>query len=435
MKDLAKKTVEEIKADLISGVEDINSLDLAKADHRTAMIGALEARPALLKNVNSSNNEAFLNYAIEKNHEWFVYIKKEQYFDKIAQMFLYGRLTVGDGKKSARGTAADEYYDGFAFAVQKSIDDKTTLSCNYTTPEGDEIYYYDKSLDIPLALKSGAKFVIKVDDAVKLINEIDLNVTFLGEKKIKHLISELLSSEYNSYITEYISKKSEGYYSILASLSELEEGLIKHLNKALSEYGLSVSSVVVKRIAIPKDIQSKIENLAFDIRQRKAEMDADAELAQVSLKNYEAKIAIQSKYPEAEPSLTEYEKDQALKRYLIKTGKYREEQVDRDIDIRRVKETTDSRIDKVQDIIPEIIQNTTNYFMVLFIVFASISLLPLFILLGLEYIGAAFIYLATDILIFGLIAAFNTSKFSTAKKIEPDKISSVEEKGETNGNE
>lgn len=423
MKVIEKQTTEEIVACLISGDISINDLDMAKADHRDALVAVMETRPSILKDVNSAKKETVLNYIIEKNHELFVYLNNEQYYNEIAQMFLYGQLTASENKKSGKGTA-NASFDGFNFTVQKSIDEKILLTCLYTTPADCEIYYNDKKLGIPLSLKSSAKFLVKIEDAVKMIKKIDLNVSYLGENKIKHLISELIAIKYNAYLADYLSKNEEGYYSVLSSFPEIEAGLLKHLNNELTEYGILLTSVVIKKIAIPQELQEKIENLAFDIRQRNAEMEADANLARISLENYKAKLELQSKYPETDHSLTEYEKDLALKRYLIKKGRYEQEVVDRSIYIKKADESADNQINKIDEVIPEIAPEKSN-FKGIFFTISVIAAIIFIIFMAAKSFGAGFIFLGSATLLLGVIAAFNTKKF-VSPNIEPENNATVE---------
>jgi hypothetical protein len=415
MPALDKKSCDVLEDELVRGILDINSLNLAKESQRQAFLAAIERRPALLAQVSALNEEHFLPFAIDHNYEWFVHLKKEQYSDKIAQIYLYNRLTASEQSQKKKFDTAAECME---FIVQKSMDDKILLTCLYTTPEGDEICYNDTKLGVPLALKSSVKFTFKINDAVKLINKIDMCVEYLGEIKIKSLLAELVSCYYAQFLTEYISKNNAGYYDLRTSYAAIEAGAKDHLSNVFADYGIVVSNIIVKKLAIPTDIQHKIEDQAFVIRQRKAEIEADAELAKISLQNYEAKLEVQKKYPDTEHSLTEYEKDLALKRYLIKNGREEKEEIDHTINIKKIHEQSDKQIAKIADIIPEIVQKA-NVFKRTFYTLLCLSLLIFFILLATESIGGAFILLGFISLIFGTIAAFCHERLKNAP-IEPE---------------
>ncbi len=411
---LESKSLDVLTNDLVMETEDINKLNLAKEIQRQAFLSAVERRPALLSRINHLNGSHFLKYAISKNYEWFIHLKKEQYFDEIAQAYIYNRLISPANLK--RGASADS--ECMSFVVQKTFDEKTLLTCLYATPEGDELLYFDNQLGIPLSLKSAVKFTLKIADAVRMIEKIDLDVAYLGENKIKTLISEIVSCEYSAYLTEYITQQATGYYTLCTSFASIEKGVMNRLNSVLSDYGLAVTGVIIKRIVIPKDIQNKIEDQAFSIRQRKAEIEADAQLAQISLKNYEEKLAVQQKYPDTEQTLTEYEKDQALRRYLIKNGRDRQETVNRAISIKQRHESGDAQIQKPADIIPEITAKA-NLFRNSFIMALMFALLIFVIVLAAGGSGGAFIYLGIVTLIFGTVAAFNTERFKNVA-VEPN---------------
>ena len=157
-------------------------------------------------------------------------------------------------------------------------------------------------------------------------------------------------------------------------------------------------------------MQYKIEDLAFQIRQKRADIEADAEFARVSLKNYEEKLSIEEKYPDAEHTLTEYEKDLALKRYLVKTGNVKEEKVDRSIKINKGKIVDVAPVEKVEDVTDEL-EPPRNSFRTGFIIFSVLALLISVIVMAAGSLGAGLIVLGISILVFGLIAAFNHDKF------------------------
>lgn len=411
---LDKKTSDVIEDQLVHGLLDVNALNLAKEAQRQAFLAAVERRPALLSQVSPLNEEHFLPFAIKHNYEWFVHLKRPQYSDATAQIYLYNRLTDVQQQKKKLGTSAE----GMEFIVQKSMDEKTLLTCLYTTPEDDEICYNDTKLGVPLALKSSVKFTLKIANAVKLIDQIDMSVEYLGEVKIKSLLTELVSCHYAQFLMEYISKNEAGYYDLRTSFAEIEAGAKKHLARVLDDYGIEVLNVIVKKIAIPTDIQHKIEDQAFAIRQRKAEIEADAELAEISLKNYEAKLEVEKKYPDAEHTLTEYEKDLALKRYLIKNGRDRKENIDHTIEIKKLNEQEDKQIAKIADIIPEIIQKA-NVFKRTFFILLAVSIFISLILLVSGSIGGGCILLGLTSLIFGSIGAFCRDRFKSTP-VEPE---------------
>ena len=404
-KKLDDKTTESIVVDLVQGVLDVNLLNLAKANQRTAFLQAVEERPALLAQVSKENEEQFFALSIGKNPELFVHLKRKQYTNTLAQIYLFDRLSTIAEKKSSQ-----------SILIGKSMDDKIVFTMSYLSSEADQLYYLDRELQVPVSLKSSLLLTLKLENAIALIDKLDTHITQLGEEKIKNVIADLVANQYKSYLNSYINDNKLGYYSLCTSLTSVEKGFVKHMSQVFEPYGIAVSDFVIKSIAIPKDIQNKIEDQAFQIRQRRADVEADSEFAKLSLESYEAKLAIHGKYPDAEVTLTEYEKDLALKRYLTKVGRHTESTVDHTIAIDRKVLRADSTVNKAEDIIPDI-PTRPNVFRRRFIVFAILAAILSFCIMGAN-VGGGKIVFGLFIFVFGLVAAFNVEKFATIK-MEP----------------
>lgn len=410
-KRLDDMSVETLVVDLVQGVTDVNQLNLAKANQRQAFFKALEERPAILTKVSKANEEHFFKTAISKNPSYFVHLTREQYTNELAQIYLFSRLN--EKRVSGKGDRSSS-----DVLVGKSLDEKIVLTYSYISSEGDELYYLDKELQVPVSLRSSIVLTLKLEDAVKFIDKLDTHITQLGEEKIKIVILDIIANQYKSYLNSYINEKQIGYYTLCTSLNDVEAGFTETIAEIFKPYGISVSNFVIKKIAIPKDIQYKLEDQAFKIRQRRANIEADAEFAKISLESYEAKLAVHNKYPDAEVTLTEYEKDLALKRYLTKVGKDTEESVDHSIKIDKKALKSDSVIVKPEDTIPDI-PTKPNIFRRLFFTFAIISFIVCLIILGAaDNPGAGLIALGICTLVFGVIAAFNVERFKTIK-VEP----------------
>ena len=395
--------IETLVQELISEVEDVNRLNLFKQNQRTAFLEAIKKRPKLLQNVKGLNAEHFLTVAINANYKNFTYLKREQYSDKLAQIFLYKRLENQDI------TDKNE-----KLIIQKSFDDRIIFNYMYSTIEGDELYYFDKELGVPASLKSGLKVSIKVVDAVALIEKLDTHITQLGANKICSTLTDIITSRYKACLNDYIAMNDVGYYTLCASSSILEGEIKEKMSEVFKEYGIIVSELTIQKLAIPKDIQYKLEDQAFQIRKKRADIEADAEFAEISLKNYEEKLAIEEKYPNAQHTLTEYEKDLALQRFLIKNGIQREQDIDHSIKLSQKEDKKDAAIAQKADVIPEVPQKK-NVFKIVYFVFLALFLTISFILMGAVGIGAGFIMLGITIIVFGLIAAFMHEKFKKQK--------------------
>lgn len=418
-------TVEELTKELIQATVDVNELNLAKVTQRDAFKEALKTHPRLLRKVNSANAKHFITFALKEDYEYFTCLKREQYTDEFVQFYLRKRLD-DEAQKRARSGKVEETAEKKRFHAGQALDEKLILQYSYLTPEKEELFYFDKELQVPLALKSNFKIQLKVEKPIEFIEKLDVEPAQLGENKICATLSDILSNPYKEYLSEFINTKQIGYYALCASVSELEENLKKKFSEIFDEYGIKVKALTIKQIAIPKDMQYKLEDQAFQIRQRRADIEADAEFAKKSLENYEAKLSLEEKYPSATHSLTEYEKDLALKRYLIKTGRHEEEKIDHSIAIKQKIEEKDSKIEKT-DVVPDITPKKNVFkqtFYTLLILFAAISLIVMIA----GSVGAGFIMLAITAAIFGTVAAVKQDKLHDLP-VEIDMSEASEDEG------
>ena len=400
--NLDNVAVETLVPELINETEDINRLNVMKQNQRDAFLKAIATRPKLLEKVKGLSANQLLTVAIKKDYRNFTYLKREQYTEELAQIFLSKRLNeyVNEDKSSH-------------LTFEKSMDNKLVFIYSYVSQEGDELYYLDKELQVPASIRSSLKMSFKLTDALALIDKMDTHITQLGQSKICSTLTDIISSNYRAILNEYIVKNDIGYYTLCSSLTEVEEYLKEKMNKAFESYGIVLNEMIIKKLAIPKDIQFKLEDQAFQIRKKRAEIDADTEFSKKSLEAYAEKLEIQEKYPNATHSLTEYEKDLALKRYLIKMGQTKEEEIDHSIKIKQKIATQDDAISQREDIIPEVPQKK-NVFKITYIVMLLVSLIVSFSCFA-AGTGTGLILLAVTVLIFGLIAAFKHDKFKQQK--------------------
>lgn len=406
MAHVEKLSVEALTNMLIQGKVDVNELNLAYANQRNAFLAAIEKRPHILKNVLKANASHFIPAALKHNAEYFLYLDKEQYEDEFIQTYLNWRLT----KDKAPAVNRDGTPVKKNFLVNQSYDKKMVFQYNYSTPETDELYYSDSELKIPLSIRSSFKIRMKLVKPIEFLEQIDLDVASLGENKIKSTLADMISSKYKAYLHEFIRKNNVGYYSLCVSVNEIEEGFVDRIEKDLRKYGLQVTDFVIKSLAIPKEIQNRVEDLAFQIRQQNAEAEASSHLAQIALDNYKTKLELEEKFPTANHTLTEYEKDLALKRYLVKHGRDVQEEVDRSIKVAAATEVQDTAILKEDDKLPEI-EPKKNKFKSTFITLLVLCLIFDFIMFVSNGVRTGFIILSIITLVFGLIAAFNREKF------------------------
>ena len=411
---LEKMTVEAIVQGLVAGTVDVNEVNVAKRNQRDAFLSAIKQRPNLLAKVKDENSDVLLPLAIRNDHTYLVYINRDQYTDALVQAFIFKRF---DERNDKKGT-----FEKRNFIVQKSLDNKAVFNYCYTTADGEELYYNDKEFGIPTSIKSSFNIALKLVDAVKLVDKLDTHITQLGAEKIKNSIEQIVSTSYRIYLNKIIHEQEISYYNLCDSFDKIKTEFTELINTKLCDYGIVVSDFNMGKIAIPKDMQRKIENLAFQLRQRRADDEANSEMARASLDNYEHKLSIQSKYPDAPYTLTEYEKDMALKRYLMKIGRGVEDTVDSSIEINQTARRVDAQISKEDDIVPDI-PVPKNKFRTNFIIMAVAAVVLSLIVMA-SNSGAGLIMLGAFVGIFGTVAAVCYDKLTQdpAAQIEPDAV-------------
>lgn len=410
--DLERMSTESLAEGLVQGTVDINAINLAFNNQRTAFRNAISRRPNLLSKIKETNVEHFFTFAVKEDYKYFLYLKKESYTESLAQLYLEERFKADENKNSAIAKENKTY----KVNTYKSMDDKMVFTYAYVTPEDDALYYFDQELQVPLSLKSSIKVTLKLVSVLDLIKTLDINVANLGKNTISQLLADKMNNQYKSFLYSYLKDKKVGYYTLSAKVEDFEEAIKGVLSKAIKDYGFEVKDFCIKKIAVPKDMRLKIEDQAFQNRQRKADVEIETELAKKSLENYEEKLSIQQKYPTATHSLTEYEKDLALKRYLIKNGRWEENEADHTVQLSQKIEKSDEALEKEKDIVPDI-PFKKNAFKSGFITGFVFSVICTFLIM-LASVGVGLIILGIVCGIFGTIASFNYEKFRDVR-IEP----------------
>ncbi len=405
---LDKMPLQDLVHDLVYEKVNVNDLSLNKKTQRDAFFEAIKERPNLLSRVKGENSMHFLKPALEVNPTNFIYLTEQQYNDELAEMYLSYRLNTKNESIDVNPAESSKW-----FTTHNSIDGKIILDYNYVTPNGEELYYFDNELNVPISIKSNFKISLKINHALTFIKKIDIHVTQLGKSKVESVIADSLDNQYRMVLSNYISKKKIGYYTLSTSISDFENELQNKLESLYKPFGIEVNKVIIRKFAIPKTIQNQIEDQAFEFRQLRADMDASVELANKSLQYYESKLSIEQKYPDAEHSLTEYEKDLALKRYLIKTGQLSKETLDRNININRQVEKGDKTLNKQEDISPEI-PPKANIFKATYIALLVISII-INIAVLFTAPGSGLIYLGVNLAVFGSVATVYKDKFKNNK--------------------
>ena len=331
--NIEKMTCEELSSCLQQETVSTKQLDFENDIHKQAFYVAVRRRPALLAMASGKDANNFVAYALKENPELLIYLPRDRWTDEWLIWYLSYRF-----QKTGMDTNV---------TCQSSFDDKLILT--YQAASQSDLCYHDYELGIPIAMRCFIYASFKLLNPFVFLQGVDLGIESVGANALNALMTNTIETIVRAELLSYIKEKKIGYYSLCESTKEVEERIEKALVAAFNNYGISVVRFTIKQMAIPKSMQTKIENLLFEIRQRRINVEAETEFAAVSLKNYQSKLEIQEKNPNAEHGLTEYEKDLALKRYLIKMGRMPKEYIDRSIDFVDVMEETDATLQQAED--------------------------------------------------------------------------------------
>ena len=252
------KSTEELVSGLIQGTLDINLLDLTVCEHREALIIALENRPSILSRVSSENEKAFFTFATKIDPKYFTQLNRNQYTDELAQAFLYACLSDTSDTNDGNSTCPD-------IVIQKSLNNKAVLLYSYLTSDNDELHCFDNDLQAPISLKSSLKIALKIDNAVALIDKLDVHISQLRADMIKEALADTVANTYKSYLGKYIKDNGIGYYTLSTSLGDVQSGFKDSIGKILAEYGISVSELIIKSITLPEDTELRLKERASDV--------------------------------------------------------------------------------------------------------------------------------------------------------------------------
>lgn len=319
--DKKAEDVKQITLALMAGKKAVGEINYDDIYEKQALEAAIAEKPSLLAGVGKLDKfgKKILLDAVSKKYSNFIYLSEPQYFDEIAQIYLLKRFED-----------TSEKWKGDKFRLKQSMDNKLVLTLNYVSHKGEEVYYFDRDLRIPASLLTNMRVSVKFNDACKFFGFLDVKVASVNLPDALEALLDLINTEYRRVLQDFIDSKQIGFYKLSAEYGELKEALADALNLKLSKYGAEISDVNIQSISFADNMYESITEqfYALQIERMKKEMEND--IAGLSLENYKKKAEIHEKYPNFPVTLTEAEKDLALKRYLVRMEKYSEERLQLD---------------------------------------------------------------------------------------------------------
>lgn len=164
--------------------------------------------------------------------------------------------------------------------------------------------------------------VFKIIDCMKMLRALDINAADLSINNVYEKLRLLALQAWREVIMECVEKDKIGFYHFAQNFGAIAEKLSVAMNKKLESYGIVACDVTITRISIPDSVREQIRQNSYELKCENDRYTSEAKFAGIYLENYRKKAEIQSTYGISD-TLTEFEKDRALERYLVRVNNER----------------------------------------------------------------------------------------------------------------
>ena len=202
-----------------------------------------------------------------------------------------------------------------------SYDKKLIINYQYETKRDAAITYFDQVLGIPTALTVRANLKLKLVDAQKLVEKIDVEASAINLDMAMGHLTAIVNRVVRDTILSEIAAKELSFFELSHHFTLLNKSILVALRTELAESGLEAVDFVIANIVVPDNTQAVLQNQFFAIAGAERVKAHEYRMQSLALDLYERKASIHEKYPHFPLTLTEVEKDLALNRYLNRVGK------------------------------------------------------------------------------------------------------------------
>lgn len=299
-----KLTTEKVK---------LAELEPGNPSHVQAAFEYFKQMPSRMKVEKDEVSLKFIQKVLEKHYKYFVYLSEDQYNDKNCNLFL---------EQILKETATTK--KGVTLEVFKSYENKLVISLLYKTCKGEEVYYFDNELKVPVSLMSSFKISLKIEDSKQFIKMLDTSVEQLCAPVVYNKIMHIINTSYRASLLDLVGKTDSGYYKLTNSIGKLEEIVSKDISSKFTNKCVVVNDFVISSVEIDRGTKDIIEDEFFELRRKRLNIDEELKYQKESLDLFTKKVEILSKHPQIKETLTEAEKDKAFQRYMLKTSPTKE---------------------------------------------------------------------------------------------------------------
>lgn len=399
--------IEERSRDYLEHKKQLKELSYNKKSDMEILSFCLRSVPSKVKELDAEteSNRELLKKWIEADYSNYLICEKYNVYH-IDLLTLY--LTK---KLKATVTGLDN------MSLLTSYDKKMLVNYRYETKKGETISYFDKALGVPTSLVATAELKLKLENALKLVETVDVEVKYIDAVIVNNFITSTLNRVVRDTILNFIDSNDVSFYDLPHHYTAINLGVLEALRAAFEPCGLNVTDFVLSDISVPNNTDQMLKNQFFAIAEAERVKAYEQRMEKTSLDLYERKAEIHSKYPDFPLTLTETEKDLALNRYLTRTGHNTTLKAD-------IKEEKISKRDKKfggtataeHAAVPTVLVDKSNRFRVVFILMAIVFTIIALSMFAVA-VKAGLIALGVDVLVCGLIASFgyNKLKYGSAK--------------------
>lgn len=250
---------------------------------------------------------------IKEDSENFTLLKKpdKQYFADICDIFVAARL-----KKTDQSAEKSKFC--------YSLDYLPCIKLDYSTYKNEEFEYFDSDLEISTYLECHFSALLKITDCMKLLYAMDMRASDFSIGAVYEKLRLAALQSWRSVVSEMVQQKV-GYYRFVQNMADVSAKLSAALNQKMKVFGIAVSDVNILRISIPESVKEQIRRNSYESKRDKDRYAAEVQFADMYLENYRKKAEIQNQCGVV--ALTEFEKDRALERYLVRVNNERKTSV------------------------------------------------------------------------------------------------------------
>lgn len=308
--------------------------------------------------------------------------------------------------------------DGQEVTPIDSYDNKLVLNYQYETKHGETITYFDKVLGVPTSLIVKAGVKLKLVDAQKLVEKVDVDIKRIDLAIVTCFVTTILNRTVRDTILSFIDTKKMSFYDLPQHYTIINKEILDSLTNCFGECGLAAMDFSISDISVPDNTDSLLRNQFFAIAEAERVKAHEQRLESASLDLYERKAAIHNKYPNFPITLTESEKDLALNRYLTRIGK--DTMLKADIKERRLtnrKVSNEGTATAERSVAPITVTKQSNGFRVFYAIMVSVLYIIAFAMFA-HSTSAGLIALGCATLVSGLTACFCYNRLMYGSKRE-----------------